>query len=79
MPNNFAYVGFIKAILPNAKIIDARRHPMDGCFGCFGNVLLKDKPSYDLFELGEFYLEYQAHGPLGRGIARCRALRAVRR
>ena len=28
MPNNFAYVGFIKAILPNAKIIDARRHPI---------------------------------------------------
>ncbi|GIR72333.1 MAG: hypothetical protein CM15mP74_35840 [Halieaceae bacterium] len=35
MPNNFVYVGFIKAILPNAKIIDARRHPMDSCFGCF--------------------------------------------
>ena len=31
MPNNFAYVGFIKTILPNAKIIDARRHPMDSC------------------------------------------------
>jgi hypothetical protein len=59
MPNNFAYVGFIKAILPNAKIIDARRHPMDSCFGCFKQHFAKGQTfSYDLFELGEFYLEY---------------------
>lgn len=59
MPNNFAYVGFIKAILPNAKIIDARRHPMDSCFGCFKQHFAKGQTfTYDLFELGEFYLEY---------------------
>ena len=59
MPNNFAYVGFIKTILPNAKIIDARRHPMDSCFGCFKQHFAKGQTfSYDLFELGEFYLEY---------------------
>ena len=59
MPNNFVYVGFIKAILPNAKIIDARRHPMDSCFGCFKQHFAKGQTfTYDLFELGEFYLEY---------------------
>ena len=59
MPNNFAYVGFIKTILPNAKVIDARRHPMDSCFGCFKQHFAKGQTfSYDLFELGEFYLEY---------------------
>ena len=60
MPNNFAYVGFIKAILPNAKIIDARRHPMDSCVGCFKQHFAKGQTfTYDLFELGEFYLEYE--------------------
>jgi len=59
MPNNFAYVGFIKTILPNAKIIDARRHPMDSCLGCFKQHFAKGQTfTYDLFELGEFYLEY---------------------
>ena len=32
MPNNFLHVGLIHLILPNAKIIDARRHPMASCF-----------------------------------------------
>ena len=60
MPNNFAYVGFIKTILPNAKIIDARRHPMDSCIGCFKQHFAKGQTfTYDLFELGEFYLEYE--------------------
>ncbi len=59
MPNNFAYIGFIKTILPAAKIIDARRHPMDSCLGCFKQHFAKGQPfTYDLFELGEFYLEY---------------------
>jgi len=59
MPNNFAYVGFIKTILPNAKIIDARRDPLDSCFGCFKQHFAKGQTfTYDLFELGEFYLEY---------------------
>ena len=35
MPNNFIHIGLIKTILPNAKIIDTRRDPMDTCFSCF--------------------------------------------
>ena len=59
MPNNFAHVGLLHAILPNAKIIDARRHPLDSCVGCFKQHFAKGQTfTYDLFELGEFYLEY---------------------
>ena len=61
MPNNFPHIGFISLILPNAKIIDARRHPMDSCLGCFKQHFAKGQTfTYDLFELGEFYLEYQS-------------------
>jgi len=59
MPNNFAHVGLIQAIMPNAKIIDARRHPLDSCVGCFKQHFAKGQTfTYDTFELGEFYLEY---------------------
>lgn len=59
MPNNFAHVGFLQLILPNAKIIDARRHPLDSCLGSFRQLFARGQPfTYDLFELGEFYLEY---------------------
>ena len=59
MPNNFAHVGLIKAIIPNAKIIDARRHPLDSCVGSFKQHFAKGQTfTYDMFELGEFYLQY---------------------
>jgi tetratricopeptide (TPR) repeat protein len=59
MPNNFAHVGLIQAILPNAKIIDARRHPLDSCVGSFKQHFAKGQTfTYDMFELGEFYLQY---------------------
>jgi tetratricopeptide (TPR) repeat protein len=61
MPNNFASVGLIALILPNAKIIDARRHPMDACWGAFKQLFARGQTyTYDLFELGHFYLEYDA-------------------
>lgn len=59
MPNNFPHIGLLHLILPNAKIIDARRHPMDSCMGCYKQHFAKGQTfTYDLFELGEFYLEY---------------------
>ena len=61
MPNNFASIGMIQLMLPNAKIIDARRHPLDSSFGSFKqHFALGQAFSYDLEELGEFYLEYRA-------------------
>ncbi len=59
-PNNFVHVGFLHLILPNAKIINARRHPLDSCFGSYKQLFAKGQPfSYDLVELGEYYLQYQ--------------------
>ncbi len=58
-PNNFAHVGLIHLILPNAIIINARRHPLDSCLGSFKQLFAKGQPfSYDLTELAEFYLQY---------------------
>jgi tetratricopeptide (TPR) repeat protein len=60
MPNNFPHVGFLSLILPNAKIIDARRHPLDACVSCYRQLFAKGQNwSYDLTELGEYYLQYQ--------------------
>ncbi len=59
-PNNFPAVGFIHLILPNAKIIDARRHPMDACFSGYRQLFARGQPfTYDLTEIGEYYLQYQ--------------------
>ena len=60
MPNNFPSIGFIHLILPNAKIIDARRHPLDSCFGTWKQHFAHGQTfSYDLVEIGEYYLEYR--------------------
>ena len=60
MPNNFAAIGLIHLMLPGAKIIDARRHPLDSCFGTFKQHFAFGQTfSYDLDELGEFYLQYR--------------------
>jgi len=59
MPNNFPSVGFIHSILPNAKIIDARRHPMDACVGNLRQLYARGQTfSYDQSDIGEYYLQY---------------------
>ncbi len=60
MPNNFPLVGFIHAILPGAKIIDARRHPLDACTGNLRQLYARGQTfSYDQTDIGEYYLQYQ--------------------
>jgi len=60
MPNNFPSVGFIHLILPNAKIIDARRYPLDSCLSCYRQLFGKGQPfTYDLTDIGEYFLQYQ--------------------
>ena len=60
MPNNHPNVGFIKLILPNAKVIDARRHPLDACLGNLRQLYAKGQNfSYDQTEIGEYFLQYQ--------------------
>jgi tetratricopeptide (TPR) repeat protein len=59
MPNNFAHLGLIHLILPNAKIIDARRHPLACCFSVFKQHFARGQEfSYDLGELGRYYHDY---------------------
>jgi len=59
LPNNFSHVGLIHAILPNAIIIDARRHPMDSCFSTFKQHFAEGQTfSYDLDDLGRYYRCY---------------------
>ncbi len=61
MPNNWQHVGLIKLILPNAKIIDARRHPMSCCFSGWKQHFARGQTfSYDLAEIGLYYRDYVA-------------------
>jgi tetratricopeptide (TPR) repeat protein len=60
LPNNFVHVGFLSLVLPNARIINAKRHPLDSCLGSFKQLFARGQPfTYDQFELAEFYIEYQ--------------------
>jgi tetratricopeptide (TPR) repeat protein len=59
LPNNFSHIGLIHAILPQATIIDARRHPMDCCFSTFKQHFAEGQTfSYDLVDLGRYYRCY---------------------
>ncbi|HVO48424.1 MAG TPA: sulfotransferase [Steroidobacteraceae bacterium] len=59
LPNNFLHIGLIHAILPNATIIDVRRHPMDACFSCFKQYFAAGQSfTYDLEVLGRYYRAY---------------------
>ncbi|MEL6877376.1 MAG: sulfotransferase [Pseudomonadota bacterium] len=59
MPNNFRHIGLIHLILPNAKIIDARRDPMDCCFSGFKQLFAEGQEfTYGLTEVGRYYSDY---------------------
>jgi len=59
MPNNFVHIGLIRLILPNAKVIDARRNPMACCFSCFQQLFGEGQEfTYGLEEVGRYYRAY---------------------
>jgi tetratricopeptide (TPR) repeat protein len=59
MPHNFLHIGFIRLILPNARIIHCTRDPMDSCLSIYKTHLVKGhRYSYDLSELGQYYRMY---------------------
>jgi len=59
MPNNWQHVGLIRLILPNATIIDARRHPMGCCFSAWKQHFARGQGfSYDLVDVGRYYRDY---------------------
>jgi tetratricopeptide (TPR) repeat protein len=59
LPNNWMFVPFIHLVLPNAKIIDARRHPMACCFSNFRQHFARGQDfTYDLADVGQYYADY---------------------
>ena len=61
MPANAMFVGFVPLVLPNARIIHTRRHPVETCLSCY-RLMFGDGQewSYDLRELGRYYRRYNA-------------------
>ncbi len=59
LPNNFAHVGFTHLILPRARIINARRHPLDSCLGNYKQLFARGQNfTYDMNELALYYRTY---------------------
>ncbi len=59
MPNNWQHVGLIRLVLPNARIIDARRHPLSCCFSGWKQHFARGQTfSYDLADIGRYYRDY---------------------
>jgi hypothetical protein len=59
MPNNWLHLGLIHLILPNAKIVDARRHPVACCFSAWKQHFARGQNfAFDLAELGRYYVDY---------------------
>lgn len=60
-PGNFLHVGLIHLILPKARIIDIRRHPLACCLSLFKQNFARGQAySYDLGDLGRYFVEYEA-------------------
>ena len=60
-PGNFLYLGLIAAALPQARIVHLRRHPMDACYAMYKTLFRMAYPfSYDLDDLGRYWLGYDA-------------------
>jgi tetratricopeptide (TPR) repeat protein len=61
MPANFLYIGLIRQILPQARIVHCRRDPVDTCLSCYGILFAGEQNfSYDQSELGRFWRDYDA-------------------
>ena len=59
LPNNWLYVPFIHLVLPNARIVDARRHPLGCCLSNFRQHFARGQDfTYDLGDLGRYYSDY---------------------
>ncbi|HVH83919.1 MAG TPA: sulfotransferase, partial [Steroidobacteraceae bacterium] len=59
MPNNFRHLGLIHLMLPNARIVDARREPMACCFGNFKQLFAKGQEfTYGIEDIARYYRTY---------------------
>jgi len=61
LPNNFPQVGLLSLILPNAKVINAKRHPFDSCLGSYKQLFSRGQNfTYDMLDLAHYYQQYDA-------------------
>jgi len=61
LPNNFPSMGLAHLIMPNAKIINARRHPFDSCLGGYKQLFGAGQNfTYDMLDLAHYYQQYDA-------------------
>jgi len=59
MPNNYPLVGFLHLILPNATVINTRRHPYDSCLGAYKQLFGRGQNfTYDMYDLADYYNQY---------------------
>jgi len=58
-PGNFFRIGLIKTLFPDARIIHCQRNPLDNCISLFFHFFTAFQCSFELAELGQFYLDYQ--------------------
>ncbi len=58
-PGNFVRIGLIKSLFPDARIIHCQRNPLDNCLSLFFHCFTPFKASFELTELGQYYLDYQ--------------------
>jgi len=59
LPNNFSHIGLVSLILPKARIINTRRHPLDSCLGAYKQLFgVGQNFTYDMFEIAEYYRQY---------------------
>ena len=59
LPNNFVHMGLLHLILPNAKVINARRHPFDSCLGGYKQLFASGQNfTYDMLDLAHYYQQY---------------------
>lgn len=59
MPNNYSLVGFLHLILPNAKVINTRRHPYDSVLGAYKQLFGRGQNfTYDMYDLADYYKQY---------------------
>ena len=58
-PRNFRFLGLVRVMLPKAKVIHCVRDPLDTCFSCYALNLVAQPYTYDLGELGEYYVAYE--------------------
>jgi len=59
LPGNFARIGLIKTLFPDARIIHCQRNPLDNCVSLFFHYFAALTCSFELTELGQYYLDYQ--------------------